>query len=70
MLDFYCILQSSIYNLEILNFGYNNIINEGIYLLKEGLLVSKFLLRLGFQGIKISCEGRLGIQICDYFFIY
>lgn len=70
MLDFYCTLQSSTHNLETLNLGHNNITNEGIHLLKEGLLVSKSLLRLGLQGTKISCEGWSGTQTCDHFSIH
>lgn len=70
MLDFYCTLQSSTHNLETLNLGHNNITNEGIHLLKEGLLVSKSLLRLGLQGTKISCEGRSEKQTCDHFSIH
>lgn len=70
MLDFYCTLQSSTHNLETLNLGHNNITNEGIHLLKEGLLVSKSLLRLGLQGTKISCEGRSEKQTRDHFSIH
>lgn len=45
-------------SLETLNLGHNNITNEGIHRLKEGLLQNKSLLRVGLQAAKLSCEGR------------
>ena len=44
--------------LETLNLGHNPITNEGIHLVKDGLLKSKSLLKLGLSGTKISCEGN------------
>ena len=51
------IFQTSTKSLETINIGHNNITNEGIHFLKEGLLQNKSLLRLGLQGTKVTCEG-------------
>ena len=45
-------------SLETLNLGHNPITNEGIHLVKDGLLKSKSLLKLGLSGTKVTCEGR------------
>jgi len=44
-------------SLETVNLGHNNITNEGIHRLKDGLLLNKSLLRIGLQSAKLSCEG-------------
>jgi len=44
-------------SVETINLGHNNITNEGIHRLKEGLLQNKSLLRIGLQSSKLSCEG-------------
>ena len=44
-------------SLETINLGHNNITNEGIHRLKDGLLQNKSLLRIGLQSAKLSCEG-------------
>ncbi len=49
--------QSSTQSLETINLGHNNITNEGIHRMKEGLILNKSLLRIGLQAAKISCEG-------------
>ena len=51
--------QSVVECLETLNLGHNNITNEGIHYLKEGLLKNKSLIRLGLQGTKVLCEGKV-----------
>ena len=43
--------------METVNIGHNTITNEGVHLLKDGLLKTCTLLRLGLQGTKISDEG-------------
>ncbi len=50
--------QTSTQSLETLNLGHNNITNEGVHRLKDGLLQNKSLLRIGLQAAKISCEGK------------
>jgi len=45
-------------SLETINLGHNNITNEGIHRLKDGLLQNKSLLRIGLQSSKLSCEGN------------
>ena len=40
-------------NLETLNLGYNNITNEGVHRLKDGLLKNRSVLRLGMQCTKV-----------------
>ena len=50
-------LQASTETLVTLNLGHNNITNEGVHRIKDGLLKNKSMLRLGLQGIKITCEG-------------
>jgi len=45
-------------SLETINLGHNNITNEGIHRLKDGLLQNKSLLRIGLQSAKLSCEGN------------
>ena len=50
-------LQGSTKCLETLNLGHNNVTNEGIHILKEGLLKSKSLMRLGLQSTRLTCEG-------------
>lgn len=47
--------------LETLNLGHNNIANEGIHQLKDGLLRNRSLLRIGLQAAKISCEGAIAL---------
>ena len=54
-------LQTSTQCIETLNLGHNNLPNEGIHRLKEGLLLNRSLLRLGLQAAKLSCEGT-GLQ--------
>ena len=44
-------------SLETLNLGHNPVTNEGIHLVKDGLLKSKSLLKLGLSGTKVTCEG-------------
>ena len=44
-------------SVETINLGHNNITNEGIHRLKDGLLQNKSLLRIGLQSAKLSCEG-------------
>ena len=41
-------------NLETLNLGYNNITNEGVHRLKDGLLKNRSILRLGMQCTKVN----------------
>lgn len=53
-------------SLETINLGHNNITNEGIHRLKDGLLQNKSLLRIGLQAAKISCEG-MAVIISFYF---
>ena len=65
---FYCILQISTKSLETLNLGHNNLTNEGIHRLKEGLLQNKSLLRVGIQACKVTCEG-LNSHSIEYIFI-
>jgi len=45
-------------SLETINLGHNNITNEGIHRLKDGLLQNRSLLRIGLQSAKLSCEGN------------
>ncbi|XP_052766356.1 protein phosphatase 1 regulatory subunit 37-like [Mya arenaria] len=47
-------------HLETLNLGHNPITNEGIHILKDGLLKTK-LLKLGLSGTKVSCEGAVAL---------
>ena len=51
-------LQGSTKCLETLNLGHNSVTNEGIHILKEGLLKSKSLMRLGLQSTRLTCEGN------------
>ena len=52
-------MQTSTKSIETLNIGHNNITNEGIHRLKEGLLHNKSLLRIGLQAAKVTCEGKI-----------
>ena len=51
--------QASSETIETLNIGHNAITNEGAHLLKDGLLKTNSLLRLGLQGTRISDEGKV-----------
>jgi protein phosphatase 1 regulatory subunit 37 len=57
-MHFLFVFQTSAEHLETLNLGHNPITNEGIHILKDGLLKSKGLLKLGLSGTKVSCEGN------------
>jgi len=50
--------QAFTQSLETLNLGHNNLTNEGMHRLKDGLLQNQSLLRFGLQSTKISCEGQ------------
>jgi len=55
---YFHINQSTAVHLETLNLGHNPITNEGIHILKDGLLKAKGILKLGLSGAKVSCEGK------------
>lgn len=55
-------------SLETLNIGHNNITNDGIHRLKDGLMQNKTLLRIGLQATKISCEGGCPLQYINRLF--
>ena len=59
------LFQTSTTSLETINLGHNNITNEGIHFLKEGLLQNKSLLRIGLQGTKVTCEGKSSVHSLD-----
>ncbi|GFR95926.1 protein phosphatase 1 regulatory subunit 37 [Elysia marginata] len=54
-------LQALSETIETLNIGHNAITNEGAHLLKDGLLKTNSLLRLGLQGTRISDEGAVAL---------
>ena len=53
-----CVIQVTTKSLQTLNLGHNNITNEGVFRLKDGMLRNKSLLRIGMQAVKMSCEGE------------
>ena len=51
-------------NLETLNLGYNNITNEGVHRLKDGLLKNRSILRLGMQSTKVGQPLAWNVLSC------
>ena len=43
--------------LETLNLGQNHLGNDGVHILKDGLMKNKSLLRLGLYSCRISDQG-------------
>ncbi|XP_070576804.1 protein phosphatase 1 regulatory subunit 37-like [Ptychodera flava] len=48
-------------HLDTLNLGHNTLTNEGVLVLKDGLLRNTSILRLGLVNTKITCEGAIAL---------